>query len=258
MRDRLPRSEWVPAGGDTGSGTLSSAFRRQAASTPGNVAIATDDRVCTYRALDALSDRIAAMLLAQQCRPDLPVVVLVEDAVLHIASMLAAAKANRIFIPLDLNAPEPWLLGIVHNSGAAHIVADSRARGTADRVAGEHATVLEVEFTTSPAIAAPTDLGALPDSAACIMYTSGSTGKPKGVILTNRGVLFRAARGAGRAEIRPGDRIAYLRAGGFVPGRTNVFATLLSGATILPFEIRKRGLHTFASWLNLVPGIRVE
>jgi acyl-coenzyme A synthetase/AMP-(fatty) acid ligase/thioesterase domain-containing protein/acyl carrier protein len=250
MNEISPNSEWVPAGGDTSSATLSTSFRRQAASTPDIVAIATDDRACTYRALDALSDRIAAMLLAQQSWPDLPVVVLVEDAVLHIASMLAAAKANRIFIPLDCNAPEPWLLGIVQDSGAAHIVADSPARATADRVSGEHATVLDVEFSVSPEIAPTVDVGASPDSPACIMYTSGSTGKPKGVILTNRGVLFRSTRGVGRAEIRPGNRIAHLRAGGFVPGRTNVFATLLSGATILPFEIGKRGLHSFASWLN--------
>jgi thioesterase domain-containing protein/acyl carrier protein len=82
------------------------------------------------------------------------------------------------------------------------------------------------------------------------MYTSGSTGRPKGVTLTNGGLLHRCGTRSDRSGFTPGDRIAHLRSGSFIAGKTNIFATLLAGACALPFDIQTKGLHGLAPWLN--------
>src|SRR5687768_7072065 len=99
-------------------------FEGQAAATPGNLAIVTEEISLTYRELDALATNIAAYIAAESSIPERPVAILMEKGPLPVAAILGVAKAGRIFIPLELDAPEAWLTGVVADSKAAHILTD--------------------------------------------------------------------------------------------------------------------------------------
>ena len=212
------------------SDTVASRFEQRAAAAPDDSAIVTDEVSLNFRDLDALADRLAAILRCNDASLDRPVVLLIDDAPLLLAAMIGAAKANRIFIPLEIGAPESWLAGIVRDSGAAHILAEPSARSLADRVAGAHVGVLDTVADALPKPGPRPPSGGSPDSVACILYTSGSTGRPKGVALTHRGLLHRCSTRSDRSGLVAGDRIAHLRSHSFIAGKTNIFATLLNGA----------------------------
>ena len=236
------------ATGDPHDGTLAGRFERQAALTPDNIAVVMDEGSVSYRGLDTMAGRIAAGL-GRMRDTHRPVALMLPEGPLLYAAMLAAAKANRIFVPLELTTPESWLSNIVSNSGIAHILTDRSTFAAAEKLAGPDVTVLAAEDLQRNADSQLCASSASDSAPAYVIYTSGSTGRPKGVAISNRGALHRVLTRTERSRIKPGDRLAHLRSSGFVAGITNVFATLLNGATVLPFDVSKYGFRKLASWL---------
>src|SRR5262249_51706939 len=156
--------------------TIGTRFELQAAATPDNLAVVTDELSLTYRELDTVASRIAGGLAVLPSDGDRPVALLMSEGPLLYAAMLGAAKAGRIFFVLAVTSPEPWLSVLVAESGAACILSDSSWYAVAVRVAGTKATVLEVERMGALAVPAMAELARSPNAPACIVYTSGSMG----------------------------------------------------------------------------------
>jgi acyl-coenzyme A synthetase/AMP-(fatty) acid ligase/thioesterase domain-containing protein len=167
---------------------------------------------------------------------------------LPVAAMLGAAKAARIFVPLELTAPEAWLSGVVADSGTAQIITDDKWYDTASRIAGEGVVVLDAQRFEKRAPAPGLPVSA--DSAALIIYTSGSTGRPKGVVHGHRGFLHGVDLRSEGLRIDNGDRFALLRSMGYSAGIKDVFMVLFEGASLFPYDLRARGLVELSSWLN--------
>src|SRR5215472_6997388 len=108
--------------------TIASRFERQAAAVPDNLAIVTDEISLTYRELDLKASHIAASLALLPSRRDQPIALFMRDKVTHIAAMLGASKANRIFIPLAPDSPQNWVTQVIEDSGTAQIIIDSSTR----------------------------------------------------------------------------------------------------------------------------------
>src|SRR5262245_13280742 len=157
--------------------TIGARFERQAAATPDNLAVVTDELSLTYRELDAMASRIAGGLAILPSHGDRPVALLMSEGPLLYAAMLGAAKAGRIFFVLAVTSPELWRSALVAESGAACIVTDSSWHALAVRVVGTEASVLEVERIGALAAPAMAEMARSPNSPACIVYTSGSTGR---------------------------------------------------------------------------------
>ena len=112
-----------------------------------------------------------------------------KDEAARIAAVLGALKANRIFIPLAPNSPEPWVNRVIEDSGTALIIVDGSTRSIAELAATDNVAVVEVgqlARSLEPFVADPT---ASPDDTAYIIYTSGSTGQPKGVAISHRSII---------------------------------------------------------------------
>src|SRR5262249_43727675 len=93
--------------------TIGTRFERQAAATPDNLAVVTDELSLTYGELDALASRIAGGLAALPSNSDRPVALLMPEGPFLYAALLGAAKAGRIFFVLPVTSPEPWLSALI-------------------------------------------------------------------------------------------------------------------------------------------------
>src|SRR5262249_31657376 len=223
--------------------TIGTRFERQAAATPDNLAVVTDELSLTYRELDTLASRIAGGLAVLPSDSDRPVALLLSEGPSLYASMLGAVKAGRIFFVLAVTSPEPWLSTLVAESGAAHILTDNSWYAVALRVAGTEASVLEVERIGALAAPAMAEIARTPNAPACIVSTSGSAGRSKGVLLSHRGLLHRQDLQVELLRLRPADRVANLLSTSTSAGLGNALAPLCAGACVFPFDLHSRGLH---------------
>ena len=94
---------------DNSEDTIASRFERRVAAVPDELALVTDEISLTYRALDLQASRIAAALASLLSQRHRPIALFMKDEAARIAAVLGALKANRIFIPLAPNSPEPWV-----------------------------------------------------------------------------------------------------------------------------------------------------
>jgi amino acid adenylation domain-containing protein len=229
--------------------TIGTRFERQAAATPDNLAVVTDELSLTYGELDAVASRIAGGLAVLASNSDRPVALLMPEGPFLYAAILGAAKAGRIFFVLPVTSPEPWLSTLVADSAAEHILTDNSLCAVAVRVAGTEASVLEVERIAASAAPVTAEMPRTPNAPACIVYTSGSTGRPKGVVLTHRGLLHRQDLQVEFLGLQQADRVANLRPASTSAGLGNTLAPLSAGACVLPFDPHSRGLHSLTPWI---------
>jgi amino acid adenylation domain-containing protein len=229
--------------------TIGTRFERQAAATPDNLAVVTDELALTYGELDAVASRIAGGLAGLPSNKDRPVALLMPEGPFLYAALLGAAKAGRIFFVLPVTSPEPWLSELIADSAAQYILTDNSSCALAVRVAGSQAKVLEVEPIAASTAPVTAQIPRTPNAPACIVYTSGSTGRPKGVLLTHRGLLHREDFQVESLELQQTDRVANLRPASTSAGLGNTLAALWAGACVLPFDPQSRGLHSLTSWI---------
>ncbi|HEX6037441.1 amino acid adenylation domain-containing protein, partial [Longimicrobium sp.] len=170
-------------------------FERQAARTPGAVALVHEGARLTYGELNARANRLAHHLRGLGVGPDVRVGLCVERGLEMMVGLLAVLKAGGAYVPLDPDYPAERLAYMLADSAPAAVLTEGALR---DRVAGTDAPVLVLDeaapaWAHAPA-ADPERAGLTPDHVAYVIYTSGSTGRPKGVLVPHGNVarLFSA------------------------------------------------------------------
>jgi amino acid adenylation domain-containing protein len=234
---------------DNSEDTIVSRFERQVAAVPDGLAIVTDEISLTYRALDVMASRIAAVLASLPSQRDRPIMLFMKDEAARLAAMLGALKANRIFIPLAPDSPQNWVAQVVEDSGAAQIIVDSSSRSIAELAATGSVTVMEVQQLARSLQSVVADRTASADDTAYIVYTSGSTGRPKGVAISHRSSIRNCGDRNPVAKIGHSDRYANLASSGVYAWIRNSFSPLLSGSCLFPFDLRRHGLQKLTPWL---------
>jgi acyl-coenzyme A synthetase/AMP-(fatty) acid ligase/acyl carrier protein len=81
------------------------------------------------------------------------------------------------------------------------------------------------------------------------MYTSGSSGQPKGVVQDHRGVLHKAMMYTNNLRVCLDDRLTLLHSFSFGACTHHLFGSLLSGASLFPFDARLGAGRRLAKWL---------
>jgi amino acid adenylation domain-containing protein len=76
------------------------------------------------------------------------------------------------------------------------------------------------------------------DRLAYILYTSGSTGRPKGVMQTHRNVLYYTNQWIKHFSITSTDRITFITSFSHDQSVQDIFASLLSGACLYPYNLK--------------------
>ncbi|MEO1625733.1 MAG: amino acid adenylation domain-containing protein [Bacteroidota bacterium] len=103
-----------------------------------------------------------------------------------LAIILAAFKAGKAYVPIDVNYPEERIRYIVEDADLQLLVVDRESREKIPFVASENCLLCESISHTEPFRQQEVDRR---EETAYLIYTSGSTGRPKGVEITHRNLI---------------------------------------------------------------------
>ena len=250
-RPRLAPGEAEPLrfGHEEVERSLLARFARIAETWPSAVAVTSGSDRITYRELACRSDALAAAMTAHAPGSEAPVAVLLSDPVRMITGMLATWKTGRLCVPLDYTLPSARLEVVLRDSEAGLILTDRNGSAPRPPLPGDSSRQLLFEAVDLLAAVEAPRVTVTLDTPACLLYTSGSTGEPKGVPKTHRNLLDRFRCSIASLGIGPADRISGLHSPAFLAGVRDIVNALLSGATLLPFDLRRAGFRALAGWI---------
>lgn len=245
-------------------------FAAQVARSPQAIALRSGDMSLSYAELDGRANQLAHYLRRQGVGPEQMVAICTERSAEMIVAILGVLKAGAAYVPLDPTYPVERLCGILEDIGARLILAHAAVGDVLDALLSEAAaagSALQVvaldddqpRIAAEPAAEPP--LLTTPDTLAYVIYTSGSTGRPKGTLLQHRGLVNLTRAYIDDLQIAAGDRVLQFFAFGFDGSVLDIFAALLSGATLclppreasLPGEAMARYLRNEAISIATLP-----
>ncbi|MEU7482643.1 amino acid adenylation domain-containing protein, partial [Streptomyces sp. NPDC042319] len=161
--------------------------RAHAAERPDAGAVTDEGGSLTYAELVGRASAVARRLAGTG-----PVALLTEPGRDFVTAELGVLGAGRAFLPLDPRAPLARLVGLLRDSGATCVLADTTNSALAERAAADAAAqplpVHVLDGAQDPADGLAPVLGG-PQDLAYVIYTSGSTGKPKGAMVQRGGMV---------------------------------------------------------------------
>ncbi|MGP3980107.1 amino acid adenylation domain-containing protein [Streptomyces sp. KR80] len=212
--------------------TVHDAFAEQARRTPDATALVHDNRHTTYAELDARAETLAHRLLAQGVTAGAVVAVAVPRSADTLVALLGVMKVGAAYLPVDVDYPADRVRYMLADSGARTAVATEESWARLPELEGVTRVVVG-RGEDEAAVPVSARAAVHPDSAAYLMYTSGSTGRPKGVVVTHRAIVGQLSWTAERFGFGPGERVLHQYSTSFDPSVQEIFAPLLTGATVV-------------------------
>ncbi|WP_156640032.1 AMP-binding protein [Bosea sp. PAMC 26642] len=260
----VPRTPRYPLGEIAISDHLREWARRQ----PDKPACIFYGREISYRELDDLSDRFAALLHSHGARPGDRIAVFLPNSPQFMLAFFAILKLGAVHVPVNPLFRETELAFELNDTGARIIVALDSLMPLLRRVRAD--TPVETVFVTSfaemlpakptmpvpqallqPRIACDDAIDLLPalgdvdtpapvvqpdlDAVAALNYTGGTTGMPKGCVHTQRDMLYTAGTGlAASFDLSPDDVVVNFVPIFWIAGEdTGLLFPIVAGATVV-------------------------
>ena len=239
---------FVPFPADAVERSLTESFEEQARRFPWRLAVRTRRYALTYAELDALANRIAHAILRERGEGEEAIALLFDHDALVVAAILGTLKAGKFYLPLDPSYPRARLDYTLRDSEAGLILTDARNLARALELAGDGAPVVNVEVLAGPAVTPVPRSG--PGGLAFLLYTSGSTGQPKGITQSHRNVLHEVMHYTNSGYFSADDRFLLVSSVSFGDSVRTIYAALLNGASLYPFDIHAEGLAPLADWMR--------
>lgn len=233
--DMRPASARAERPTESWPGSVSELVRERARRDPSAPAVLSEDGRLSYAELSGRADRLADRLRERGVGPECVVTVCLDRVPELIVALLAVLGSGGAFLPLDPATPPQRMVALVGETGSRLIVT---SREHAPMFAGCEARIVHAEAGGEPAAQAPSEAsrpapGPGPDDLAYVIYTSGSTGPPKGVMISHRSLAHSLTAVVRAYELTPSDRVLHAAALGFDTSLEQIFATLISGATLI-------------------------
>ncbi len=232
-------------------------FEEQVEQYREKLAVVTDEARLTYGELNGYANRVARKV-AETNRDnggtDAVIGLLFEHSADMVVGVISALKAEKAYLPLDVNYPENRLIYMLENSGACLLLTNTENYSRAKEVTAklqeplEVINIDEIDQNLSSGNPQRTPSG---ERLAYILYTSGSTGRPKGVVQNNENVLYYIRNWTDFFSITSRDRMTLFSAFSHDGAGQDMFGALLNGATLYPYNILNRAnIAELAQWLR--------
>ncbi|MDQ3983507.1 MAG: amino acid adenylation domain-containing protein [Actinomycetota bacterium] len=235
--DRLVHA-WVDVRPElVGGPLLHELLEHRALARPDRIALEFGARSMTYGELDRLSKGLASKLRAAGLGRESRIGLYFDKGVEMIVSLLGVLRSGAAFVPLDPDGPSERLKLILEDLAPALILTGQRELTRVDEAVASLDTTPPVwcldaaELAAAPADAAPPEIH--PHDLAYVIYTSGSTGVPKGVMIEHTGVVGMVQSMAERYAVTDDARFLQFMSIGFDASFSEIFPTLLAGATLV-------------------------
>jgi amino acid adenylation domain-containing protein len=212
------------------------AFERQAAATPGAVALVAGGEELTYAELDAQANRLAHHLRGLGVGPEVLVALCLERSARMIVGLLAILKAGGAYVPLDPGYPRERLDYLLADTAAPVLVTETKrlAAFGEEALSRVRAVCLDGDLSDRSDRSDRSDTTPCsPQALAYVIYTSGSTGKPKGVMVRHESLAGFTAAARAEFGIGPADRVLQFASISFDTSIEEIFPCLAAGGTLV-------------------------
>ncbi|MFE6775878.1 amino acid adenylation domain-containing protein [Streptomyces sp. NPDC057702] len=187
LADGAPLTTQTPAADDTLLARFAHAVRRD----PEAIALTHGATHLSYRALDARSDQVAALLRENGARPGELVALALPPAADQVVAVLAVLKTGAGYLPLAVDGPAERAATVLRDAAPVALLTTGDTLtevpdGTRRLALDAPHTARRLADLAGATVPAPR-IGAA--HTAYVIYTSGSTGTPKGVLIPHGNVL---------------------------------------------------------------------
>ncbi|MDT7804095.1 MAG: phthiocerol/phenolphthiocerol synthesis type-I polyketide synthase, partial [Actinomycetota bacterium] len=214
-------------------------FEGIARQSPDRIAVVEHDAVVSYARLAGLAGGHAARLLDAGVRPGDRVGLVAGHGTRAIAAILGTLAAGCVYVPLDPTFPRDRLAHQVDAARVSAVLADAEHVELAEALCRNgSARVVPAGSETAPLPVPDPD----PDSPAYVLFTSGSTGTPKAFAQTHRNLLHVVDNQIASLGVTAADRLSLLASFGFDAAIPDLYPALLTGAAVVPVDLRVHGV----------------
>ena len=229
-------------------GSIPERLEKIARQFPDRTAVESNGHRLTYRDLNRTGNKTAHAVLSACGDKNGSVAVLMEHDAPVIGTIFGALKAGKFYVPLDPALPHARSKFIVDDAQAESIITDTKHLPLAKSLMESPRRIVNIDDIEKYP---DTDPGprARPDDLCWVIYTSGSTGRPKGVMQNHRNVLHFMMNYTNGLHICSEDRLSLLYSFSVNGGAHDIFAALLNGAAVCPYDLRTKGFGELGQWL---------
>jgi amino acid adenylation domain-containing protein len=163
--------------------------------------------------------------------------------------MLGISKSGNAYVPLDPEYPTRRLSHIVSDAAIGLLLTNT---ANLEKSRTFQSGGLEIVNLDEPAPIEPGEASRRPikgEDIVCLLYTSGSTGEPKGVVQSAQHILHVVRNYTNKICLASTDRVLVVGSLSHVAAMTDIWAGLLNGAVLCPFDVRTQGVEALVGWL---------